>query len=126
MTASELLKPRYEIIGNAPLLTNKIGEVITCNNPSGRIECQFLFSGKVDISPDSYPLIFRKLNWWERRTAEQMPKKVMSMIDDKGNTFNIEEWDMDILVGWINKKDRSCCSLLSFKPEYGYVPIDTE
>lgn len=48
----------------------------------------------------------------------------MSILDDKGDTFEIQEWDMEILVGWIDKKERSCCSLLTFKPEYGYVPVD--
>ena len=53
-----------------------------------------------------------------------MPKKVMSILDDKDDTFEIQEWDMEILVGWVNKKERSCCSLLTFNPEYGYVPVD--
>ena len=125
LSAALLLKPRYEVIGDAPLLTNKIGDVITCSHPSGRIECNFLFAGTVNVSPDSYPLIFRKMNWWEKRTAEEMPKKVKSLADNKGDVFEIEEWDMEILVGWINKKERSCCSLLTFKPEYGYVPISS-
>lgn len=121
--AVSLMQPRYEVIGEAPLLTNKIGEVLACSHPSGQIECHFLFQGNVHVSPDSYPLIFRKMNWWENRTAEEMPKKVKSLADNKGDVFEIEEWDMDILVGWINKKERSCCSLLTFKPEYGYVPV---
>ena len=48
----------------------------------------------------------------------------MSILDEKGDTFEIQEWDMEILVGWVDKKKRSCCSLLLFKPEYGYVPVD--
>ena len=121
--ALSLMQPRYEVIGDAPLLLNKIGEVITSSHPSGQIECRFLFQGNVFVSPDSYPLIFRKMNWWEKRTAEEMPHKVKSLMNNKGDVYEIEEWDMELLVGWINKKERSCCSLLTFKPEYGYVPI---
>ena len=53
-----------------------------------------------------------------------MPKKVMSLADKNKDVYNIEEWDMELLVGWIDKKTRSCCSLLTFNPEYGYIPID--
>ena len=45
MKAKDLLKPRYEVVGEAPLLTDKIGEIITSNH-SGRIECNFLFAKK--------------------------------------------------------------------------------
>ncbi len=124
MTVEKLLQPRFEIIADAPLLKNKVGEIIICTELHGRIDLDFFFCGKVEICPDTYPYIFRKLNWWEKRTAEQMPKKVMSLADNKKDVYEIEEWDMEILVGWIDKKSRSCCSLLSFNPEYGYVPVE--
>lgn len=124
MTSQELLQPRFEIIADAPLLKNKVGEIIICTEPHGRIDLNFFFSGIAGICPDSYPHIFRKLNWWEHRKVEDMPKKVMSLADDKKDVYEIEEWDMEILVGWIDKKNRSCCSLTTFNPEYGYVPVD--
>ena len=120
MTASELMKPRFEIIADYPNSNFTIGDIVEFNGVVfGMNEPQKFVS-----EPEKYPAIFRKMNWWEKRTAEQMPKKLMSILDDKGDTFEIEEWDMEILVGWINKKERSCCSLLTFKPEYGYVPVD--
>jgi hypothetical protein len=112
MTASELLTPRYEVIADYPSSIYKIGDehnAITIN--------MIAFFEK-------YPNIFKKMNWWEKRTAQQMPKRVMSILDDKGDTFDIEEWDMENLIGWVDKKERTCCSLLTFKPEYGYIPID--
>lgn len=124
MTVEKLLQPRFEIIADAPLLKNKVGEIIICTEPHGRIDLDFFFCGKAGICPDTYPHIFRKLNWWEKRTAEQMPKKVMSLADDKKDVYEIEEWDMEILVGWIDKNSRSCCSLTTFNPEYGYVPVE--
>lgn len=54
-----------------------------------------------------------------------MPKKLICRaIPNDTEVMEIVEWDMDLLVGWLSKKDRSCCSLLSFTPEYGYFPVD--
>jgi hypothetical protein len=122
MTAEELMKPRFEVIADFP--DNHFGGIGTIldrdwakypNDDEGQ---------KAIWRISDFPHLFRKLNWWEKRTADQMPKRVMSILDDKGDTFEIQEWDMEILVGWIDKKERSCCSLLTFKPEYGYVPVD--
>lgn len=105
----ELMKPRFELIADYPGNSQPVGTVT------------------VEISNASYfrkfPNNFRELQWWEHRKAEEMPKKVMSLADNKRDIFEIEEWDMEMLVGWIDKKERSCCSLLTFKPEYGYVPV---
>ena len=121
MTAAELMKPRFEIIADYPNNEfGKVGDIL--DRDWGHYPNGEEFEPEWKIS--DYPHLFRKLNWWEKRTTEQMPKKVMSILDDKGDTYEIEEWDMELLVGWINKKERSCCSLLTFKPEYGYVPVD--
>ena len=112
MTAKELRIPRFEVIAEYPSSIYELGQCLDA--PTKTMLAFFT----------KYPNIFRKMNWWEKRTVEQMPKRVMSMLDDKGDTFDIREWDMEILVGWIDKKERSCCSLLQWKPEYGYVPVD--
>ena len=121
MTAQELLKPRFEVIADYP--GNEFGGIGTVLDrdwgeyPDGE--------GKPPSwSISDFPHLFRKMNWWEGRHKDDMPKKVMSMYDEKGDTFEIQEWDMDILVGWIDKEQRSCCSLKVFTPQYGYVPID--
>jgi hypothetical protein len=120
MTAKELMKTRFEVIADYPSSPFKVGDIITYDGiVYGMGEPQ-----KFTRDPEKYPHLFRKMNWWEKRTSEQMPKKVMSILDDKGDTFDIEEWDMKILVGWVDKKMRTCCSLLTFNPEYGYVPVD--
>lgn len=121
MTAAELMKPRFEIIVDYPNNEfGKVGDIL--GRDWGHYPNGEEFEPKWKIS--DYPHLFRKMNWWEKRTPEQMPKKLMSILDDKGDTYEIEEWDMEILVGWINKKERTCCSLLTFKAEYGYVPVD--
>ena len=126
METKELLKPRFEVIADYPAMERngnyQIGDILTDDGKTAVL--------KQDGTPvfacdwEKYPHLFRKMNWWEKRTSEQMPKKVKSLADAKGDVYEIEEWDMEIMVGWIDKKNRSCCSLLTFKPEYGYVPID--
>ena len=130
MNAKELMKPRYEVIANYPDCDKHklyLGAIVTFEYFNKKTNQWYNDDGKTKIYDayyDIYPHLFRKLNWWEHRTAEEMPKKVMSLQGENRDTYEIEEWDMDILVGWIDKKRRSCCSLLTFKPEYGYVPVD--
>jgi hypothetical protein len=122
MTAEELMKPRFEIIADYPdNYHGKVGTILDRDwsrypNDDETQEPVWRIS--------DFPHLFKKLNWWEHRTIDQMPKRVVSMADDNGNTYDIEEWDMDILVGWVNKESRKCCSLTAFNPEYGYFPID--
>lgn len=115
LTAAELLKPRYEVIADFPHSAHKVGDILT-----GFKVTEEFFNAYME----KFPHIFKKLNWWEHRKVEEMPKKVMSLFDDEGDTFDIQEWDMEKLVGWVDKKNRRCCSLLTFKPEYGYIPVD--
>lgn len=119
MTAAELMQPRFEVIADYPSNLIELGTILECPN----FEHDFTKKYWVE-SKEKYPHLFRKMDWWEKRSINEMPKKVMSILDDKKNTFEIEEWDMEILVGWVNKKERTCCSLLTFKPEFGYIPID--
>lgn len=119
MTAKELMNPRFEVIADYPSNQNEVGTILQCPN----FDNDFTKKYWID-SNERYPHLFRKMNWWEKRTADQMPKRVMSILDDKGDTFDIQEWDMEILVGWIDKKERIFCSLLIFEPKYGYVPVD--
>ena len=112
MTAKELLNPRYEVIANYPGCPVVVGEIIDVSN---------IFVKELD----KYPHLFRRLNWWEKRTVDQMPKRLIcKAIQGDTEIMEIEELDMDILVGWLNKKERTCCSLRAFSPEYGYFPVD--
>lgn len=129
MTAEKLLLPRFEVIADYPNASYKVGDVLemkafTSNKYFHNSDEIFVGNFFTKTELKNYPHIFKKLNWWEHRKAEDMPKKVMSLANDKKSTFEIQEWDMEILVGWIDKERRSCCSLLTFNPEYGYIPID--
>jgi len=131
MKAKELLKPRFEVINGYPNSKFEEGEIIIpINKKSIHFENR---KGFTVSSPKKYPHLFRKMNWWEKRTVEQMPKKLKSLarkddIDfdiEKEEVFEIIEWDMRAMNGIIeNKTVPTVCSLLSWNPEYGYIPVD--
>ena len=125
MTAKELMIPRYEVIADYPNNERPIGVILHEQVPGyyGYTKDDIGYHANIK-NIDNYPHLFRKLNWWENRKVEDMPKQVYcKAIPNDTEIINIEEWDMDILVGWINKEERKCCSLLTFKPEYGYFPF---
>ncbi|AGO48579.1 hypothetical protein Phi18:3_gp067 [Cellulophaga phage phi18:3] len=127
MTAKELLKPRFEVIAVYPLQKNEIGYIYE----TGENCIEYIVdSDKFDLR--EYPHLFRRLNWWEYRTKEQMPKKLKSMFCkdfhnfdlDKEDVYNILDWDMNGMMGYLNIEKREVCDLTQYKPEYGYIPVD--
>ena len=126
MTVEELLKPRFEIIDNFPNCSYNLGRILTpIKEGSNYYDCLEASSSELIAFPEKYPHLFKKLNWWEHRKIEDMPKKLIcKAIEGDTEICYIEEWNMEILVGWTNKSKRECCSLLSFNPEYGYFPVD--
>ena len=120
MNAEKLMNPRYEVIADYPSNQNPIGTVLECPNYDNDFTKKYWVE-----SNDRYPHLFRKMNWWEKRNIEDMPKRLIcKAIPNDTEIMEIQEWDMEILVGWLNKKERSCCSLRTFNPEYGYFPVD--
>lgn len=120
MDAKKLMNPRYELIADYPSNQDEIGTIVECPN----FDKDFSKDYWCQIR-DKYPHLFRKLNWWEQRNIEDMPKRLIcKAIPNDPDIMEIQEWDMDLLVGWINKSERECCSLRSFNPEYGYFPVD--
>jgi|GEM_PF-2458540 len=73
-SVEELLKPRYKVIADYPYMEThladmRIGRIVT--EPNIRwLKNQF------GIEPDKFPRTFRKLEWWEERTEDQMPEYV--------------------------------------------------
>jgi len=137
MTSQELMKPRFEVIADYPYNPHKIGYFIESPIQFSSIHQTTTkytdeFGDNVNqenycmVSEfEKYPNLFRKLNWWENRKIEDMPNKLIcKAIPNDTEIMEIKEWDMDILVGWLDKKSRQCCDLRIFNPEYGYFPID--
>jgi len=95
MTTEELLKTRYKVIAKYPFMSYKVGDVI---NEEKLGYFQFnrdVWFSKEDM--DTYPHLFRKLEWWEERAIEDMPEYVK--IEDK--IIKVKKWvDSDTL--WLN------------------------
>lgn len=123
----KLLAARFEVIEtypNSPFLKgevlhriNRATDDIYHTNPESPV------GGIEMFEIEKYPHLFRKMNWWEDRTADEMPNRIVSHATDAKDIYEIIEWDMECLIGWIDKQDKTVCSLLAFNPEYGYFPL---
>ncbi len=132
MTAEQLLKPRFEVVENYPNSKYEIGLVLT-NTVTDYFTYEKHEKGFVTNikNIEDYPHLFKKLNWWEKRTKEQMPKYLVSLAEKDNDDFDINkqevykilDWDMRSLDGIIDYEKRQVCSLTSWNPEYGYLPI---
>ncbi len=124
MTAAELLIPRVIVTADYPNSPFKIGDILTWDGIIWSMNEPQKFVGY--LIPEHNPHLFKPLNWWEKRTVEEMPKKVFSKAfkGSENDVIEIQEWDMELLIGWINKKEKTCCSIRSWNPEFGYFPID--
>lgn len=123
MTTEELLKPRFEVIAEYPYSEYPIGliliqELTNCFRYKSENKRYTMVLKDIE----KYPHLFRKLNWWEKRTEEEMPKKVKSI--EFGGVYEIVKWDMKNHIGYIDIEKREVCDLMIFKPEYGYLPVD--
>lgn len=68
MTAKELMNTRFEVIADYPSSPFVVGDVIAYDGiVYGMGQPQ-----KFIREPEKYPHIFRKMNWWENRTAEEL------------------------------------------------------
>jgi hypothetical protein len=135
MTAEQLLKPRFQVIADYPFNPHAIGAILEAkiesihqttypyrNEFGETVNCE----NYCHISSfEKLPHLFRKLNWWEKRKKEDMPKKLIcKAIPNDTEIMEIIEWDMDLLIGILDKEARSCCNLRTFNPKYGYFPVD--
>lgn len=87
MKAEDLLKPRFEVIADYPFNPHQLGSVLEAihtsihqtttsyRNEFGDIVQQEQYCNHSDF--EKYPHLFRKLNWWENRTIDQMPKRLI-------------------------------------------------
>jgi hypothetical protein len=123
MKAEDLMKPRFEIIADFPNNDfGKVGDILDRDWSEYRNNDE---TQEPIWRISDFPHLFRKLNWWEHRNIEDMPKRLISKCTPTSDEiFEIEEWDMERLLGWINKGGRDCCDLTIWTPEYGYFPVD--
>lgn len=137
MTAEELMKPRFEVVADYPNSPYQIGDIVQADSGVSSMHiASFNYTDEFGENvvqhthvPSSifeqFPVLFRKLNWWEHRKEADMPKKLISRLrPDSTDVYIIVGWDMKNMLGWLNEEERECCSLTTFSPEYGYFPVD--
>lgn len=78
-TVLKLNKPRYKCLQHFPgNISFKIGEIYSTNSWGNLINDGVLKSQgttiKFSFNPILFPMIFKKLEWWEDRLIEEMPK----------------------------------------------------
>ena len=103
----ELLKPRYKVIADYPDSVFIVGEIL--RNPT--------YESK-------YPHLFKKLEWWEDRKPEEMPKYLKHTYDGKTSYYKIIKWDMEFMVAYMT--ETQVCNLRLWKPEFSYYPSTEE
>lgn len=109
MTPEQLLIPRYKVIADYPGSDFKVGQIIELEN---EITGEFSSVWNYNIygpSPwvysqsdfDTYPAIFRRMNWAEERKPEDLPEYVLATVDSEYpyNRGLIVKTD-DILQHW--------------------------
>lgn len=117
-----LLAPRWKVIQDFPFNTfYKVGGIIiddgvnVSRNENGIpvYDCEW----------DNFPAIFKKLEWWEERTVEEMPEYVKVIAEDiakrTGLFCKVTEWDKypDNGNKWGNEGDWGVV-LENYLPEY--------
>jgi hypothetical protein len=93
MTIEELLKPRYKAISDYPNSPYQLGQMVYISDTGNSFLCTQTneynrFSEEFeDVSNYShidtikrYPHLFKPLNWWEERRAEEMPLYVKAKL----------------------------------------------
>lgn len=75
LTSEELMKPRYKVVADYPHIEmdqHGVGDIIS---PYGM---GFVHPEKVKEQYDSFPHLFKKLEWWEERNIDDMPEYLKS------------------------------------------------
>ncbi len=128
----ELISPRYEVIDDYPENKYfKVGDILCLEtHRNGEVwlhyEYNEAFSAPRTINFQesyfsSYKNIFRKMQWWEQREENDMPKFLKHTLSDSPTTYHkIIKWDMNLLIGYENEKNG--CNLRVWSTDYNYQP----
>lgn len=75
MTPEELLKPRFKVIADYPVSPYPVGAIITPK------DAEYF---------DKYPVIFKRLEWYEERKPEDMPLYLKDRIESFGEGHEVK------------------------------------
>jgi hypothetical protein len=108
LTVEELMKPRFEVIADYPNNPYEINDVLT------KIDgIQIYSNGRRGMSItdlESFPNLFREMEWWEIRPEQDMPKYI-KWVDDYGDheVLKVEEWESGVAI--LDKSRRSIATM---------------
>lgn len=94
----DLLKPRYKVIADWPGATVKVGDVISYNE----FDVHVVLAGREPYLISDYPHLFKRLEWWEERSEDEMAEYVKT----DGIVFKVEQYEhlgYDDAVAWFVK-----------------------
>lgn len=101
MTPDELLKPRYKVIADYPNSRFKIGDILfKYIYPSSESIYTYVTNPEIplkgtSLSPEYVEKmnhLFKPLQWWEDRKAEDMP----GYVKDERGVFKVKEWHLHL------------------------------
>lgn len=76
MNTAELLKPRYKVIADYPFSDFNVGDIL--NERCEGVWTNDIENGENISAPETYPHLFRKLEWHEEREKKDMPEYLRS------------------------------------------------
>lgn len=113
MTQDELLQDRYEVLSPwPPNNLFKAGDIVEPEQFTG-------------WHPKDYPVLFRRVNWWEYRAVEDMPEYVITNYIDEfkgkgvlqnGMVFKVEQWATQTFP--TIKEPQLLANLEGYTPDY--------
>lgn len=125
MSVDKLLIPRYEVIGEYPNSKLNIGNILVpINSENIHFDCLENILCDTVRSPEKYPHLFKRLEWYEKREVNDMPKylKIDLNNDNSWKYHKVEKWN--IPFAYIKEKECYCLGPLS--NAYQYLPISEE
>lgn len=114
-TSKELLQPRYKVIADYPNSIFEINDVIDV------VEDMYYLEGYTEGFFSPYPHLFRKLEWWEERGEEDMPKKVKLITGKNKRILDIISYNQEFKR--LNFKNGFLDLDVPFKT-YEVIPVD--
>jgi hypothetical protein len=93
----DFMYPRYEVIQSYPGCPFTVGSIQDANEFEGK---EYL-SAANKIYPKVYPLNFKKLQWWEHRTIEQLLSVKYAKVVS-GTDYYVEGDIVEVTNMWFN------------------------
>lgn len=100
-TVQELMNPRYKVIANYPISEFTVGDLLQIsefNVPPlfyiGIKDGNDIHIWMTEDNLQEFPHLFKKLEWWEGRSLQDMPKYIIGLNRGDKHYREVERWDM--------------------------------